>query len=548
MTTVSTIDFDTEFEGIVQRLKDEADARLAPPLVRLWDGDWNLRGIVKHETSMRVQWLHNETGTATLEMPLDYYLSEWLADVDERQTTGVMLTVDKDGARWSGFMDELQIHKDEQGRRYVRVIFKHDYEHLKHILVWSNPFLPAEIQFPRLWVLFSTSVRWALKTTLLVNLMRLESSLWMLPDDPMDPAQWFNFDQSTWGMVVKPDLTADHSVGGIVHARFKNVHEAGRRIVEDAQLTWEPRRYLEGDPEPWPGADVQHGCLVWDLVDNSAFNTGTSFGGNLFDGLVSQFVNIGSDGLTETVETVPDPNTPELYVTPGARGTDPSVPSVVWRDGEHSGIQTSMFSYRPAQDVGVVGGGHSAPGVNETISAGIITLVGFLGSLMGGQSQIGPAVDAVLRPIYSDTIAAFGKHKNIFRAQRLGWSHLHERWADGSDRAYTLSWVLAMRAAMWATRETTSCTVTVTDNAPWRIGQNGFGHCFLGSRVGFTVLGMKPGRIFVEQISELVLEWGRNMAPLWQLKIGQREPQDPLVKALAMLQDFLGMLQDLGVL
>lgn len=541
-------DFDTEFEDLVQRLKDEDEARLTPPLVRLWDGDWNLRGVVKHETSMRVQWLHNETGTATLEMPLDYYLSEWLADVDERETTGVMLTVDKDGARWSGFMDELQIHKDEQGRRYVRVIFKHDYEHLKHILVWSNPFLPAEIQFPRLWVLFSSHVRWALKTTLLCNLMRLESSLWMLPDDPMDPAQWFNFNQATWGMVVKPDVTPDRSVGGIVHSRFKNMHECGRRIVDDAQLTWEPRRYLDGDPPPWPGANIKHGCLVWDLVDNSAFNTGTSFGGNLFDGLLREFVHIGSDGLTETVETVTDPNTPDLYITPGARGTDPAVPAVVWRDGEHSAIQTSMFSYRPAQDVGVVGGGHSAPGINEGISFGIISLVGFIGSLLGGQSQMGPAIDAVLRPIYSDTIGAFGKWKSPARAQRLGWSHLHERWAEGSDRAYTLSWLLAMRAAMYATRETTSCTITVTDGAPWRIGQNGFGHCFLGTRVGFTVLGMKPGRIFVEQISELVLEWGRNAAPLWQLKLGQREPQDPVVRTLAVLQDFFGMLQDLGVM
>ncbi|WP_064257153.1 Gp37-like protein [Rhodococcus sp. HS-D2] len=547
MTTVPTIDFDTEFEGLVQQLKDEAEQRLAPPVVRLWDGDWNLRGVCKHENSVSVQWLNNETGTASIEMPLDYYLSEWLVDVDERDTTNVHLTVDKDGARWSGLMDELQIHKDERGVRYVRVIFKHDYEHLKHILVWSNPFLPAEIQFPRLWVCFSNHVRWALKTTLLCNLMRLESSLWMLPDDPMDPAQWFNFDQSTWGMVVKPDLTPDRSVGGIVYGRFKTMHEASRRIVEDAQLTWEPRRYLDGDPPPWPGANIKHGCLVWDLVDNSAFNTGTSFGGNLFEGLAHEFVNIGGDGLTETVETVSDPNVPELYTTPGVRGTDPSRPGVIWRDGEHTGIQTSMFSYRPAQDVGVVGGGHSMPGVNEGISAAIIGITGFLGSLIG-QSQIGPAIDAVLKPLYTDVLLAFGKWKSPARAQRLGWSHYHERWAEGSDRAYTLSWLLAMRAAMWATREQTRCTITVVDGAPWRIGQNGLGHCFLGSRVGFTVLGMKPGRIFVEQISELTLSWDRATAPVWNLQIGQREPQDPVMKAFQMLQDFFGMLQDLGVL
>lgn len=547
MTTVETLDFDQLFEEITAQVKAEQEARIVPPMVRLWDGDWNLRGIVRQEISCSVQWLNNETGTASLEMPLDYYLSEWLVDVDGRPTTNVHLTVDKDGARWSGMMSELQIHKNDKGIRYVRVIFQHDYEHLKHILVWSNPFLPAEIQFPRLWVCFSNHVRWALKTTLLVNLMRLESSLWMLPDDPMDPAQWNNFDQTTWGMVVKPDITEDRSVGGIVHARFKNMHEASRRIVEDAQLTWEPRRFLDGDPPPWPGADVKHGCLVWDLVDNSAFTTGTSFRGNLFDGLFREFVNIHGDGLTETVETVPDPNIPELYTTPGAKGTDPSMPGVIWRDGEHTGIQTSMFSYRPAQDVGVVGGGHSMPGVNEAISATIIGIAGFLGSLIG-QSQIGPAIDAVLKPLYTDVLLAFGKWKSPQRAQRLGWSHYHERWADGADRAYTLSWLLAMRSAMWATREQTRCTVTVADNAPWRIGQNGLGHCFLGTRVGFTVLGMKPGRIFVEQITELTLAWDRASAPLWKLQIGQREPEDPVMKAFALLQDFLGMLQDLGVL
>lgn len=546
---VETIDFDAAFEGIAAQLREEEEARLIPPLLRLWDGDWNLRGIVKREISCSVKWLHNETGTAVLELPLDDYLAEWVIDVDARPTTGVHFTVDKDGARWSGFLDELQLHKTDQGTRYVRLIFKHDYDHLKHILAWSNPFLPDWLQFPRLWICFSTSVRWACKTTLLVNLMRLESSLWMLPDDPMDASKWFNFDQSTWSMVVKPDLPGevDRSPGGFVHSRFKTVHDATRRQVEDAQLTWEGRRYLDGDPPPWPGADVRHGCLVWDLVDNSAFNSGTSFGGNLFQGLLREFVSFGSDGLTESVETVADPVVSSLYTTPGAVGTDPAMPGVIWRDGEHSGIQTSMFSWRPAQDVGFVGGGHSAPGVNELIGATIIGITGFLGSLFG-QSQIGPAVEAVLRPLYTDTLFAWRKEKNIARAQRLGWSHLHERMADGADRAYTLSHVLAMRTAMWSTREQTRCQISVVDGAPWRIGQRGFGHCFLGSRVGFTVEGLWTGRIFVEQITELTLSWDRSTAPTWLMQIGQREPADPVMKAFALLQDFFSMLKDLGVM
>lgn len=545
MTSVQTIDFDAVFTQITDRLKAEQDQRLTPPLVRLWDGDWNLRGIIKRENNASFQYLDNETGIGSLEMPLDYFMSKWLVDIDGRGTTNVHITIDKDGSRWGGRMDEFKIIKDDDGRKYVRVIFKNDYEELKHILAWSNPFLPAEVQFPRLWICFGRA-RWALKTTLLVNLMRLESSLFMLPDDPMNPAMWNNFDQSTWWNVVKPDLEPDHSVGAIVHSRFKNMHDVSKKIVADAQLSWEPRRYLQGDPPPWPGANIRHGCLVWDLIDKSGWTTGTSFGGNIFEGLFHELINIGADGITENVEQVDDPNVPGEYLTPGYKGTIPSMPGVVYREGEHTGIQASEFSHKPATDVGVVAGGHSMPGVNELISAAV-QMVGDLTAMIPGVPPLGGVADAILKPLYTDVFLSFGKWKSPQRAQRLGGSHYHEKWAEGGDRAYTLAFLLAMRAGMWSTRETNRVTLTVADGAPWRIGQRGHGHFFLGDRVAFSVLGMKPGRLFVERVSELTLAWDRDSTPGWQIQIGQREAEDPVARMAEDMQDFLGMLQELGV-
>ena len=545
MTSVETIDFDAAFAAITDRLKAEEKRRLQPPLVRLWDGDWNFRGIVKRENNASFQYVDNETGVGSLEMPLDYFLSKWLVDIDGRGTTNVHITIDKDGSRWGGRMDEFKIIKDDDGRKYVRVIFKNDYEELKHILAWSNPFLPAEVQFPRLWICFGRA-RWALKTTLLVNLMRLESSLFMLPDDPMNPAMWNNFDQSTWWNVVKPDLEPDHSVGAIVHSRFKNMHDVSKKIVADAQLSWEPRRYLQGDPPPWPGANIRHGCLVWDLIDKSGWTTGTSFGGNIFEGLFHELINIGADGITENVEQVDDPNVPGEYLTPGYKGTIPSMPGVVYREGEHTGIQASEFSHKPATDVGVVAGGHSMPGVNELISAAV-QMVGDLTAMIPGVPPLGGVADAILKPLYTDVFLAFGKWKSPQRAQRLGGSHYHEKWAEGGDRAYTLAFLLAMRAGMWSTRETNRVTLTVADGAPWRIGQRGHGHFFLGDRVAFSVLGMKPGRLFVERVSELTLAWDRDSTPGWQIQIGQREAEDPVARMAEDMQDFLGVLQELGV-
>nr|WP_230594768.1 hypothetical protein [Rhodococcus fascians] len=378
--------------------------------------------------------------------------------------------------------------------------------------------------------------------------MRLESSLWMLPDDPMDPKGWFNFDQSTWSQVVKPSAAGkDTSPGAVVHSRFKTFHDLAKNIVADAELSIECRRYLPGDPPPWEGANLRPGCLVWEIVDKSARTTGTSFGGSLFTGLAKQFVHIDSDGITETVQTSIDPNMPAAYFDPEYMGTEAAAPWVIFREGDLTGIQSSRFSFKPATDVGVVAGGHSAPGVNEAISAVIIGVGGFLGSLFG-QSQVGAAVDAVLKPIYSDTVLAFQKWKSPARAQRLGWSHFHEKFAEGGDRAYTLSALIALRTGLWQTREVTRHTLVVADGSPYRIGQKGHGHFYLGDRVGSTVLGMKEGRVFVDRVTELVLAWDRNSTPSWQITIGQREPEDPVMKALSAVQDLMSMAKDLGLL
>lgn len=545
---VETIDFDAVYNDITERIRARKEKRIEPPVVRLWDGDWNLRGYVKKENLGKFTYVDLDTGIGQLEMPLDYYLSKWLVDIDGRGTTNVHVTVDKDGARWSGLMDELVVIKDEQGKRLVRATFKHDYEHLKHILVYANPFLPPEVQFPKVWVLFGRA-RWCLKTTLFVNLLRLEASLWALPDNPMDPSQWFNLNQSTWTQVVKPDLTPDTSVGAIVHGRFKYMHDVSKKVAKDAQLTWECRRWLEGDPPPWPGGVVRHGCLVWDLVDKSGWNTGTSFGGTIFAGLasaVTDFFVSGSE-LSDVRRTVPDPNIPEEYYQPGYKGTKASVPGIVFYESEHSGIASSEFSWKPATDAGVVGGGHSMPMVNELIQATVV-MIGDLTASIPGVPPLGGVADALLRPLYEDVFLAFGKWKDPARAQRLGRFHYHEKFVDGADTAYTIAWLLAMRTGLWQTRECCRYKLTVQDGASgWTIGQNGQGHFFLGDRIGSTILGMPPGRIFVDRVSELTLEWSREKTPTWEIVVGETEPEDPVIKAWEAIEDIMSIAHDLGV-
>lgn len=542
------LDPDALHERIKKRKKQWEDERLAPPRIRLWDGDYVLRGEVAGELAGGFKFEENETGTAWLRLPIDHYLALWVTNHRGRTKKNVHVTFDKQGARWSGFMDNYKLVKTKAGEKYLEITFKHDYEHLKHIRCWSNPFLPAELQFPRLWMIFGKS-DWALGTTLLANITRLESSAWMLPDDPMDKSQWNNMDQSTWQMIVAPiDHEKSTAPPTVVFSRFKSFHDVAKRVLADAQLTIECRRFLAGEDEPpWEGANLRHGCLVFSIVDKSHWNTETSFGGDLINGLIRAFTNIGEDGLTENRDIIPNPNFPPEYFDPNFQGTLPQAPWVVFEEGPYTGIESSEFIYYPATDVQVVTGGHSAPGVNEGISAAIIAIGGFLGSLFG-QSQIGPAIDAVLKPLYTDTVLAFMAWKSPERAQDLGAFHLQEKWADGADRAYTLAALIALRSGMWSTREHTAHTLRVPDAAPYRVGDRGHGDFFIGDRVATAVLGQPEYELYVERVMALSYEWDKDGPSGWIIDIGHREPEDPFLKAMELIQELTAGLEDLGVL
>lgn len=549
--SVATLDFDAEFEVITSRLKAERAKRVRQPQVRVFDGNWVLRGRVNHSYSSSFTEIDGETGMGTFELPLEHFLAKFIIDHDSRSTKNIHIAVDKDGVRWSGRMDRYEIDKTDSWHIKVRIIAKHDYEELKHILVWSNPFLPAEIQFPRLWLLFGPA-KWCIKTTLFANLWRLESSLWALPDDPLNLSNWGSLDQSTWSMVVKPDaIGADTSLFAMIHSRFKDFHSVVKPTLEDAQITPTFRRYLTGDAPPWAGANLRNGCLVIDFEDKSAWASGTSFGGDIFSGLLYAVAGFDANGYNDGTTPVPDPAFPAEYSQPGWKSVLPQSPGLIYRNaGGHSGIQTSLFTGSPAKDAQHVTGGHSMPGVNEVISAAI-QMAGDLIAAMIGVPPIGGAADAILKPLYTDVFLAFMSVKDLSRtsgANSLGFSHYKEKWADGADRAYSIAAILALRTSLWSTRETFTHKLTVADGAPWLVGQNGHGHFYLGDRIGSTVEGTPKGKVYVDRVSEISLTWDRKSSPTWNITIGQRKPNDPVIKAFERIQELVGLSHDLGVM
>lgn len=579
--------------AVARRAKREKD-RLEPPLVRLWDGDYMLRGICAGWRSLEFEFIENDVGTASLILPLDHYMSKWVMDHRGRAKRNVHMTIDKQGARWAGRMDHYKVVRTKDGDTYVEIIFKHDMEEIKHILCWSNPFLRPEFQFPKLWIVFGPA-KFCLLLTLFANIMRLETSLWTLPDNPLDINEWMgpSFWPGNWRQIVKPfPLLADNSPLTIVFSRFKSFYDLAKDVLDDAQLSLSCRRYLV-DEDPHPFADLsgeldnpiiedlftliplRHGCLVWDIIDRSGWGSETAFGGSLLTGLIRAVVNIASDGTTEGVDVFSgDPTFPGEYYVPYFLGTSPKAPWVVFEEGPFTGIESSEFIYYEATDTSVVLGGHSAPGVNEGISTAINMAGDFVTSLInsaiapagfaGGAIDLPPlggVLDSAAKILYEDVIAAFMEFPSLRAAGMslpiagledivtgLGDFHYYEGWGEGADRAYTISALAAARAKFWETRARTAHTIKVSDAAPYYVGDRGYGDFWLGDRVATSVLGNPtPDQLFVERVKKISYKWDKDGPSGWTLDIGQREPKDPALKAFEKIRDINASLSQLGV-
>lgn len=536
-------------QGQAQRDARE-EGRRRKPMVRLWDGDWKLAGVVHGELDGSFSWKLNDTGSGLLRLPVGHWLARWALDIKGRETENIHITVDKDGARWGGRLRRLRLVKTAQGERSVELHFLHDYEEVKRIQCWSNPFLPAAVQFPRAAILAGPS-KWVLKTMLLMNIVRINASLWHLPDDPLDLASWGQgFDPSQWPIVIKPgSLLADSSPWTVASSRFKFWHDMAESTLGDAELMVECRRWLEGDPEPWPGAVLRNGALVIDIVDKSGHWSPEGHGstGSIFTGIVRTVTQLAENLVDEYQATIPEPQEVPEYRRPGWLGTVSAAPYVTYRDGALTGVEAAEFTWEPTQAVQINGGGHSMPGVNELMSAAIQLAGNTLGQFVFVPTA-GTIADTLLKPIYTDTLMAWMSMKSPIRSRRAGWSHYEEHFARGSDRAYTLSGLIAMRQGFWETRARTSHQLTIADGAPWFVGENGLGHFFLGDRIASTVIGLPEGQMIVEQVSELTFAWSRDSMG-WGINLGDpRAGESPTARAVREISSLATAVHDLGVI
>ncbi|MFD3431163.1 Gp37-like protein [Nocardia fluminea] len=545
------------WEVTEERERQRQAGRLEPPDTTIYDGDWNMIGWLDAEYLGDFEWIDNDTGPGQTEIPWDHYVAEWIWDEWGRLQRGEKIDVHivvecYNGARWSGKLDCCSPEKREDGTRTLAVQWLSDYEKLKWYTVWSNAALPSIFQFPRVFLL-AGGARWCLLTALHLQVMREQQNWWNLPDDPLDPSSWVPASVSDWSTVVMPHSFLDDLADGIswslLASRFKKWHDLATPILNDAELSVVWRRYLPhlGDEQPIPGQTLRPGALVIDIVDKSGiYNDGTSTGGTLWDGLVrtlAGFVGNFIDPVVEEVASIDEP----FYKIPGVFGTVKSTPYVVWLEGEETGIQSSKLTRWPSKGVQVVVGGQSMYGVNEAISATIQLAFDLLSAALFIPA-VGGSVDTLLAPLYTGTVLAWMNVKSVARSSNSGWDAYFEYFQDGADRAFTLESLLVLRAGFWATRQRFAAEVNVNDGSPWVLGDQGRGHCWVGDRVGFGLLGDRTGRIHVDRIHSIRLRYSDTEPMSWIPIIGDNSAdKDPAVRSIERLETAFSALHDLGV-
>ncbi|QQB82807.1 phage tail protein [Corynebacterium amycolatum] len=524
---------DDIYEQAIAAREERRRRRNEPPLIRIWENKtvgMVLRGVVAAEYAGFFEIEVNETAPAQLILPFDHHLAKFCWERRKREKQNVVLTIDAAGERWGGLMSNCTLTQDEDLARTVTVDFVHDYEMFKHLPCWANPLSPPALQIPNAWSLFANAI-WGLKVTLFANLLRLNGSLWQLPDDPLDPESWLaTLDYKRWQMVVKPSLlTTDTSPLRYIHSEFENFHDVAKPILEDCGLMITCRRWLIGDPQPWPGAGLKrNGQIVVDIVDKSGWYGQTSTFGKIGSGLVRTGLEIADNLVDETRIILDKPRRAPQYSVSGFLGVAPEQPWVVYRtNGKASTVNSVSASYKPASVAQVTVGGKSAPGVNELISASIKLIFNIMGSFIL-QPALGSVVESIIRPWFEDRLLAWMSIKSPLRSKKLGWAHFPENVIHHSGQAYTLSALLAMRKEFRDTNEQWAFEVNIGDGAPYLIGAPGFGHWTIGDRIGCEEPGADDGWVQVLQCRKLRLEWDADTPKEWTATLGVPPLRDPV--------------------
>lgn len=529
---------------LLKRTAERKKLQRARPIVKMYDRDWELYGLLWGEIDASFEEKLNDTGEGELKLFGRHKMRDWLlSDIEEAED--VHITVETPGKRWAGKGSTITYSNPSGGFEYITLKFLHDYEHIKKTICYSNPLLPAEFQWPKQWLWAGPSIS-GIRLLIFLNLLRRFGPLWALPENVFSPGTWLaNLNPNNWPIMVAPDagFLNDTSMWTVITTRFGNLHDVITPTLKDAGLQITCDRWLPGDAQPFPThAFITKPTLILDVVDKSGVRGPT---GTALDGLLSLGAHILQDGITEVIDTVDAGPPPEIYGVPSFFGTVKEWPWVSFRNGMRTG-QTGISSWEMTVHKALAGtvvtGGKSPSWINSGLKLMLNFVLGYLGALFGNPGLALGIFDKQVE----DVILAFHRVGHPIRQAKMGRGQYGEHWENTGGTGFSVSALQAIRIGLWKTRAYTSFKFELVNGAPYWVGR----HFDLGDRVsgevGDTSNGI--GKLYVDQVHSLKLSWGRDKDPRWEIALGDGSAEDaPGALLSRQLEQVRALVQSLGV-
>ncbi|MGW6376218.1 Gp37-like protein [Rhodococcus sp. NPDC055112] len=526
---------------ITQRTIDRVAIMRSRPKLTLYDKNWENPVPLVGEIQASFEEKLNDTGEGNLTLFGNHATREWLIEeLDDEED--VHIRVEMHGKEWTGKASTITNRGDERGFEFIEIKFLHEYEHVKKIICYSNPLLPAELQYPKLWAFAGPSI-FGIKTLMFLNLMRRFGPLWALPENIFDPASWAgNLNPANWPIVVMPGkFLTDTSMWSVLSTRFGNLHDVIAPTLSDAGLQVVVKRWFPGMPQPAPQHFIlTKTTLVIDVVDKSGYRGLT---GTVLDGLMHLVTNIADDLINEVVTELTNVPNPEEYSLSGFLGTKPSHPFVTWRNAQRTGltgIGAWQATVHKALAGAIVTGGHSPDWVNAGLKLIANAILGYIGAMFGNAGLALGIFDSQIE----DVVLAFHRVPNPIRQHKMGirGPGYGEYWESTGGTGFSLSALQAIRTGFDRTKAYRSYKISVRNGAPWWVGR----HFDLGDRTAVEV--GKRGSYYIDHVYALKVSWDRQHDPRFDISIGNDGAEDmPGAMLARQVAQVKSIIQAIGV-
>ena len=468
--------------------------------------------------STTATWVTNDVDTATIVLKGGDPMGPFAYQCDK---TVVPVFITSGSMRFTGQVDTCSPDFSDGELKWT-IQVKGDWDWFNRILVWPNFALPIQVQVPKEAVYIGPAIS-CLKAMVGEQCIRLQTGLWELVNNILDPAAWFGTMLEEEGLltpcaVVPTNPLADTSKWVAFSGKMDTCATLIQQVCKDNGLVSTAQVWMPGDPQPTGWYTLTQPTVVFDVVDRSGITGPT---GTFLDGLIEDGVDLAHSALGDVLN--PFLNAAGEYAPDGvniapALGVN-FVKPWVYFDCDNplrSGVKEFHAPAHAPLAWQIVGGGKSPDWLNNLINASIEFLLGTALSVIGLEGIPSTLLDGVADNI----LLAYQLVENEQRRAEMGPYGKPEFFTSTGSTAYTLSEEFALESAMWDTRGYKSAELVFDNCYPYTLGVDLF--------VGAQAIWKFQNNLFCDYVDQVTLTDDRNNRIQITAQIGDNKSrQDP---------------------